>query len=546
MIAARSCAGITGLAAIIACIGGCGGGSDMGSSGGSGASSPGSSGTTDVLTYHYDQMRTGQNLHETVLTPANVNGGSFGLLRILPADDPVDAAPLIVTGITIGGSAHTVVYLATERDSVYAYDADTGASLLHISLLGAGETPSGTHSCPQVQPEIGITSTPVIDRSIGPHGTLYVVAMSEDSNGTYHQRLHALDLTTLADRVAPTEIEATYPGNGPNSSSGVLRFDPGQYKERGALLAVNGQVYTVWASHCDEQPYNGWVMAFDEATLAPTAVLNYTPNGVQGAIWDVAGLAADANGVLYGMAGNGTFDTALTTAGFPAHSDYGNTVMRIASTASSLSITDYFAASNTVAESVGDVDLGSGSPMVLPDQTDASDATRHLLVGCGKDGNVLLLDRDSLGKFNAGASPAYQQLSSLLPGGLFAAFAYFNGSIYVADVGGTLKAFALNQALLPASPSSQSTDTFAYPGTSPSISANGSANAIVWALHSGGGAAVLRAYNPANLAEAYYDSTKAANGRDAFGLGEKFITPVVANGKVFVGTPNGVAEFGLL
>jgi hypothetical protein len=437
--------------------------------------------------------------------------------------------------------------VATEHDSIYAYDADSGTALLHVSLLAAGETPSDTHSCSQVQPEIGITSTPVIDRSVGPNGTLFVIAMSEDSNGTYYQRLHALDLTTLADRMPATVVQATYPGSGPNSASGLLTFDPGQYKERGALLAVNGQIYTVWASHCDYMPYNGWVMAYDEATLAQTAVLNYTPNGTQGAIWNVAGLVADANGTLYGMAGNGTFDTTLTSAGFPAQSDYGNTVMKIASTATSLSVTDYYAAGNTVAESVADVDLGSGSPLVLPDQTDASGATRHLIVGAGKDGNVLLLDRDSLGKFGASTETAYQRLSGALPGGLFSAFAYFNGSIYVADVGGSLKAFALSGAQLPASPSSQSQDTFGYPGSSPSVSANASTNAILWALTSGtGGAAVLHAYNPANLAQEYYDSTQAASARDAFGNGEKYITPVVANGKVFVGTPNGVAVFGLL
>jgi hypothetical protein len=565
MIAALRRAGIFCPIAVAACLAACGGGGGMSgssvsalgnssgsSSGGSstGSSSSGSSSAatgTDALMYHYDAMRTGQNLTETVLTPANVNSTKFGLLRTLPADDPVDATPLIATGVTIAGSAHTVVYVATEHDSVYAYDADTGTMLLHVSLLAAGETPSGTHSCGQVQPEIGITATPVIERAVGANGTLFVVAMSEDSNGTYYQRLHALDLTTLADREPATVIQATYPGSGPNSVNGVLTFAPGQYKERGALLALNGQIYTVWASHCDYMPYNGWLIAYDEATLAQTAVLNYTPNGAQGAIWNVAGLAADSNGTLYGMVGNGTFDTTLTSAGLPNQSDYGNTVMKIASTASSLSITDYYAAGNTISESVADVDLGSGSPMVLPDQTDASGATRHLMVGAGKDGNVLLLDRDSLGKFSASADTAYQKLTSLLPGGLYAAFAYFNGSIYVADVGGSLKAFALSQALLPASPTSQSSDTFGYPGSSPSISANGSSDAILWALTSStGGAAVLHAYNPANLSQEYYDSTQAASGRDAFGNGEKYITPVVANGKVFVGTPSGVAVFGLL
>ena len=513
----------------------------------SSSSSSGASAGTDVLTYHYDVMRTGGNLAETVLTPANVTSATFGLLRVLPADSAVDAAPLIATAVTIGGAVHNVVYVATENDSVYAYDADTGTALLQVSLLASGETPSDTRSCSQVQPAIGITSTPVIDRSIGTNGTLFVVAMSKDSSGVYHQRLHALDLTTLTDRVAAADIAATAAGSSPNGSGGTVTFGPGDYKERGALLAANGQIYTSWASHCDDSPYNGWIIAYSEATLAQTAILNYTPNGSQGGIWNVGGLAADSAGAVYAMAGNGTFDTTLTSAGFPNQADYGNTVMKLASTATSLSVTDYWTASNTVSESNGDVDLGSGSPLLLPDQTDASGTVHHLFIGAGKDGNVLLLDRDSLGKFNASTSTAYQRVTSLLPGGLFSAFAYFNGSVYTADVGGSLKAFTLTAALLPASPTSQSTATFGYPGSSPSISANGTTNAIVWTLNSSpGGAAVLHAYNPANLQQEYYNSTQAANSRDAFGNGEKYITPVVANGKVFLGTPNGVAVFGPL
>jgi len=510
------------------------------------SSSGGAGAATDVLTYHNDTMRTGQNLTETTLTPSNVNSSTFGLLRILPADNPVDAAPLIASRVTIGGSVHNVIYAATENDTVYAYDADSGAALLKVSLLPSGETPSGTHSCQQVQPQIGITATPVIDRGVGANGTLYVVAMSEDSSGNYYQRLHALDLTTLADRVPAVVVQASVAGSGPNSSNGVLTFQGGQYKERGALLAVNGQIYTSWGSHCDDLPYNGWIIAYSESNLAQTAVLGYTPNGTQGAIWDVAGLAADSSGAVYGLAGNGTFDATVTAAGFPTLSDYGNTALKLTATASTLTVADYYAASNTVSESAGDVDLGSGSPLLLPDQTDATGTTRHLMIGAGKDGNLLLLDRDNLGKFNAGTNTAYQRLAGALPGGLYSAFTYFDGTVYTADVGGTLKAFALTQALLPASPTSQSSAKFDYPGSSPAVSANATSNAILWTvLSSASGAAVLHAYNPANLAQEYYNSTQAADGRDAFGNGEKFITPVIANGKVFVGTPGGVAVFGV-
>jgi hypothetical protein len=526
------------------------GGSGVSSSSGASASSSGGtvgSGTTDVLTYHNDTMRTGQNLTESTLTPANVTSASFGLLRILPADDPVDATPLIASQVLIGASLHNVVYVASEHDSVYAYDADTGTALAHVSLLAAGETPSDTHSCTQVQPEIGITATPVIDRGIGANGTLFVVAMSEDSSGKYYQRLHALDLATLADRLPAVAIQATATGSGPNGSGGVQTFVPGNYKERGALLAANGQIYTVWASHCDDNPYNGWIIAYNETTLTQSAVLNYTPNGTMGAIWNVAGLAADSAGTLYGLTGNGSFDTTLTSTGFPNQGDYGNTVLKLTSTATSLTVSDYFAASNTVAESTQDIDLGSGSPMLLPDQTDASGATRHLLIGAGKDGNMLLLDRDNLGKFNPSTNQAYQIVNGALPGGMRSAFAYFNGSIYANDPGGPLRAFTLNAAQLPATASSQSPSNFGYPGTSPAISANGTSNAIVWGVVSNTSArAVLHAYNPANLQQEYYNSAEAAGGRDNFGNGEKFITPVIANGKVFVGTPSGVAVFGLL
>jgi hypothetical protein len=505
------------------------------------------SATTDVLTYHNDTMRTGQNLTETTLTPANVTSATFGLLRTLPADDPVDATPLIASQVSIGGSMHNVVYVVTEHDSVYAYDADTGAALAQVSLLAAGETPSDTRSCTQVQPEIGITATPVIDRSIGPNGTVFVVAMSEDSSGNYFQRLHALDLASLADRLPAVAIQATATGSGANASGGVQTFSAKFYKERGALLAANGQIYTVWASHCDDNPYNGWVIAYNETTLAQSAVLNYTPNGTMGAIWNVAGLAADSAGAIYGLTGNGSFDTTLSGTGFPSQGDYGNTVLKLSASSSTLTVSDYFAASNTVAESTQDMDLGSGSPMLLPDQTDASGTTRHLLIGAGKDGNLLLVNRDNLGKFSASANQAYQIINSELPGGLRSAFAYFNGTVYAADAGGSLKAFVLNQALLPATPTQQSSAVYPYPGTSPAISANGSSNAIVWAVVSGtGAAAVLHAYNPANLQLEYYNSTQAVGGRDAFGDGEKFITPVIANGKVFVGTPTGVAVFGLL
>jgi hypothetical protein len=503
-------------------------------------------GKTDVLTYHYNAMRSGENLTETVLTPANVTSATFGKLRTLSADGVVDAAPLVVTQLTFAGVVHSnVVYIATEHDSIYAYDAETGAALAHVSLLGTGEETSDTRSCDQVEPEIGITATPVIDRSVGPNGTIFVVAMSKNiSSGAYIHRLHALDLVTLQERPSsPVVIQATYPG-----SAGA--FVPGQYKERGALLLQQGQIYTSWASHCDHPAYNSWIMAYSETTLAQTAVLDLTPNasgGDNGGIWDVTGLAVDSTGAFYTLIGNGQFDSTLTGAGFPNQQDYGNAAVKLTQSGSTLTVSDYFATSNTVTQSQADTDLGSGSPLLIADQVDAGGATRQLMLAAGKDSNLYLLDRTNMGKFNANSNGIYQQLSGVVSGGSFSAPVYFNGSIYLAGVGSPLKQFKFAQALLPATPTSQSAASFAFPGTSPSISANGSTNGIVWAAESNkSSAAVLHAYNPVNLAVEYYNSGQAAGGRDSYGNGNKFVTPVVANGMVFVGTPTGVAVFGLL
>ncbi len=512
------------------------------SSSSSGSTSSGGTSSTDVLTYHNDSMRTGQNLTETTLTPANVTSASFGLLHLLAADGLVDAAPLVVSQLSIGGALHNVVYVATENDSVYTYDADSGTLLTQVSLLANGEVPSDSRSCTQVVPQIGITSTPVIDRSAGPNGTMYVVAMSKDSGGTYYQRLHALDLVTLADRMTPVAIQATYPG--------APAFVPDQYKERGALLLAQGQVFTVFASHCDGGSYNGWIMAYNAATLAQTAAIDLTPKGNQGGIWDVAGLALDSTGSIYTLLGNGTFDTTLT-AGFPVNQDYGNAAVRLTLSGTTFTVADYFTSWNTTAQSNADTDLGSGSPLLIPDQVDSTGTTRHLMLAAGKDMNLYLLNRDNMGKYNGNAGTStdliYQELPAALSNKMFSAPVYFNGSIYFADAGGTLKQYAFSAATLPAVATSNSATSYGYPGASPAISANGSSNAIVWAVESSvGSAAVLHAYNPANLAVEYYNSTQAAASRDAFGNGNKYITPVIANGKVFVGTPSGVAVFGLL
>jgi hypothetical protein len=500
--------------------------------------------TVNVLTYHNDVARTGQNLSESTLTTANVKSASFGMVGNLSVDAGVDAELLYVSNVTLGGGVHNVVYVVTENDSVYAFDADTFAQLWHVSALGANETASDNRGCGQVSPIIGITATPVIDLSAGTHGEIFVVAMSLDNNGNYHQRLHALDLTTGGEiGGSPVTVQATFP-----STNGMTAFDPKQYKERAALLLLNGVIYTTWASHCDDGPYQGWIMGYNEKTLAQSSVLNVTPNGSEGAIWMAGdGPAADSSGNIYFLDANGTFDDTLNSNGFPEHGDYGNAFIKISTADISLSVADYFTMFNTDSESNADEDLGSGGEMLLPDLQDGQGTTWQLAVGAGKDGHIYVANRNLMGKFNTNNDSAiYQEIDSNgLSGGVWSMPAYFNNAVYYGAVSDHLRAFSIANAKLSVPASSLSASSFGYPGTTPSISANGSANGIVWAVENNGGGGVLHAYDATNLGTELYNSNQAANNRDHF-ADNKFITPMIANGKVYVGTPNGVAIFGLL
>jgi hypothetical protein len=460
-------------------------------------------------------------------------------------DGLVDAQPLYLSQLPLAGVAHNVVFAATEHDSVYAFDAGTGTILWKVSLLGAGETTSDDRGCSQVTPEIGITSTPVIDRQAGAHGTIFLVAMTKDASSGYHQRLHALDITTGQETTgSPIEITASF---------GATTFAPGQYKERAALLLSNGAIYTTWASHCDAGPYGGWIVALSESTLAITGVLNVAKDASgsgfasQGpSIWmSGGGPAADADADVYVLTANGRFDTTLDVAGFPSGGDYGNSFVKISSSSGTLAVADYFTMSGEVAESSGDVDLGSGGVMLLPDMSDATGAVRQLAVGAGKDGNLYVVDRNDMGKFTSVGNNIWQQLTGALGGGVWATPAYFNSSIYYGPQGGPLMAFSVTHALLSNAPASQSSTHFTYPGTFPVVSANGSANGIVWAYENTS-PAVLHAYSAADIATELYNSNEASNGRDQFGAGNKYVVPVVADGKVFVATTNSVAVFGLL
>ena len=498
----------------------------------------------DVTTYKNDLNRSGQNLAESALTLTNVASSTFGLLRLLPVDGRVDAQPLYLSALSAAGGTFNTVFVATEHDSVYAFDSDSGAILWHVSLLGTGEMPSDNRGCGQVTPEIGVTSTPVIDRAAGAHGTIFVVAMSIDGSSNYHQRLHALDVATGAELLSgPVEISASFPNTGTATSS----FDAKSYEERAALLLSNGTIYTSWTSHCDNSPYGGWIITYAESSLTRNGILNIAANSSAGpAIWMAGGgPAVDASGNIYLLSANGAFETTLDANGFPSNQDFGNSFLKISNASAGLRVLDYFTMSNEVAESNADQDLGSGGGLLLPDMMDSTNTVRHLMVGAGKDGNIYVVDRDSMGKFNASSNQNYQTLNSALPGGIWSTPAYFNGTVYYADVSGTLKAFAISSAKLASAPQSQSATQFVYPGTAPSVSANGSANGIVWA-HENASTAVLHAYDATDLAHELYNSNQAAANRDQFGTGNKYITPAVADGKVFVGTTNAVAVFGLL
>jgi hypothetical protein len=500
---------------------------------------------TDVITYHNDIARTGQNTTESKLTQANVNSTTFGLLRNLSVDGKVDAEPLYLSQLSVAGTAHNVVFIATEHDSVYAFDADTGAQLWKVSLLGSGETTSDNRGCGQVSPEIGITSTPVIDRSAGAHGILYAVAMSKNGS-TYFQRLHALDVTTGAElEGGPIAIQATYPGTGDNSSGGQVVFDPKQYKERAALLLLNGVIYTSWASHCDFSPYTAWVMGYNQTTLAQTSVLNLTPNGHEGSIWQSGGgLAADPQGNIYLLMANGTFETTLDVNGFPNQQDYGNGSVKLSTTGGNLKVADYFDMSNTVSESGIDADLGSGGPMVLPDLNFGTGGILNLAVGAGKDGNIYVVNRNNMGKFSPTANNVYQELPGALPIGVWGVPAYFNNTVYYCDQNSTLKSFSIVNGKLSTAPGHTGA-SFTYPGVLPSVSANGASNGIAWAIENTA-TAVLHAYVASDLTQELFNSNQASGGRDHFGAGNKFITPMIADGKVFAATTNSVAVFGLL
>jgi hypothetical protein len=506
----------------------------------------------NITTYHYNNSRTGQNIHETTLTPALVNVSSFGKLFSQPVDGQVYAEPLVVHNLLIDGiGTHTVVYVATENDSVYAFDGNnntgTNASpLWHVNFTnpatGITTVPYTDLGDSAISPQIGITSTPVIDVT---NLTLYVVAATKE-NGVYFQRLHALDIRTGAEKFGgPVAISASVPGTGSNSSNGYVSFDPFRSNQRPGLLLLNGVVYIAWASHGleDEYPYHGWVIGYNATTLAQAAAFCVTPNGDQGGIWQSGdGLAADDLGNIYFMSGNGTFDASA------GGSDYGMSYVRLKTSATgALTVADYFTPFSALKESSEDMDLGSGGAMLLPYQTGATKPS--LAVGAGKDGNLYLVNREKMGEYNTKSNSQIVQFISQAFAGhnVYSTPAYWQGYLYYWATHDYLRIFQMSNGLIGTTPVATSSYLLPMPGASPVISSNGSTNGIVWALNTTPvpvGPAVLHALNALTAVELYNSSQNAT--RDQAGNAVKFTLPTVANGKVYVGTQTELDVYGLL
>ena len=502
-----------------------------------------------VTTYHNDNLRSGQNLHETTLTPSQVNVSTFGKLFSQPVDGQIYAQPLVVANLQIvGKGTHTVVYVATENDSVYAFDGNnnTGSNanpLWQVSFIdpakGITPVPSTDLGTNMISPMIGITGTPVIDLS---NKTLYVVAATKE-NGAYYQRLHALDITTGAEKFGgPVEISAVVKGTGASSVKGYVHFDPFRSNQRAALLLVNGFVYIAWASHGFETvyPYHGWVMAYNETTLHLAGAFCVTPNGDQGGIWQSgSGLAADTLGNIFFMVGNGTFDAH--TGG----SDYGMSYVKLSS--NTMKVTDYFTPFDEAQESVADLDLGSGGALLFPYQSGSLHP--YIAVGAGKDGSLYLVNRQNMGGFNAKGNLILQQITNAFAGHpVYSTPAYWQGYLYYWATYDNLRIFQVSNGLVGTTPIATSNYSLASPGATPVISANGTTNGIVWALDTSksltSGPAVLHALDAQTAAELY--NTTLSSTRDQAGNAVKFAIPTVANGKVYVGTATELDVYGLL
>ncbi len=508
-----------------------------------------------VYTFHNDLARSGQNLHEYALTPTFVSSGKFGKVWSCAVDGEIYAQPLYAANLSIGGANHNVVFVATEHDSVYAFDADSPACttywVIHLVSSTVTSIPSGDTGCGDIQGEIGITGTPVIDPA---SQTLYFVAATKEG-GAWFQRLHRVSLSTgLEQSGSPVTVTAT----------GVYNaFDPLKNNQRGALALANGYIYIGWSSHCDVTPYTGWIMNFDANSLTPTAAAPVTPNtaGGRGGIWMSGGApASDSSGSVYLSTGNGSFAyTSNSPTPVPSGIDLSMSFIKFNST--SLAVQDFYSPANEATWSGQDMDISSSGVIVLPDGAGPS-AHPDLLFGSDKQAHLWLLDRSSMGGFNTAVNPAVQQvpLSPASCGGtecVFSTPAYYQGVIYIGNSNGYIVALPLAGGILGvnaqtgyAASSSQSADFYGFPGPTPAISATPNGGAILWALDdsqngtngAATGPAVLHAYDATNLGTALYSSSTIST--DAAGNAIKFVAPIIANGRVFVAASRQFTVYG--
>jgi hypothetical protein len=542
---------------------------------------------TGVFTYHNDLARDGVNMQEYSLNPTTVKAATFGKLTSCPTDGAVYAQPLWVPAVTLSDGPHNLLLVATQHDTITAFDADSNPCVTRwsVNLLdtlhggSANETPiiwNDVGACyGDIYPEVGVTGTPVIDPATN---TIYLVSSSEVgtsggncsfNSGTFHRRLHALDLATGSEKFnGPVSIAASVPGMGDGAS--VVNFDPQKHHQRSGLALANGKVYVPWSAHEDAQPYHGWLMGYSAADLSQApSVFNTTPNGGLGGIWAGGGAPAiDSTGDVYVSTGNGIFDANATIMPF---NDYGDSLLRLrpfngtTSNGKNLELVDWFTPYDQLNLANYDTDLGSGAIVLLPDQATSH---THLLVHVGKEGVAYLIDRDDMGFFNAADNSQIVQSFPVASYGLWGTPALWDNTLYTGGQGEGLKQFTFDttSGLFDPALASQSSQVYGYTGTTPSVSSQGTSNGIVWTLDislygyaspSAGtncyvapppaactGPAVLHAYDATNLSTELWNS--AANSRDKAGNAVKFVTPTIANGKVYVGTRTEVDVYGLL
>jgi hypothetical protein len=497
-----------------------------------------------MLTWHNDLARTGQNLQETVLTPANVNSKTFGKLFSFLVDGQIFGQPLYVYNVAIPGKGtYNVIYVTTENDSVYAFDADgvNTTALWYDSFIdpSKGITPmscadTGADPCPFAS-VIGITGTPVIDPS---SGTLYLVAATKE-NGKFVNRLHALDITSGAEKFGgPVRIEASVPGTGAGNKHGVVSFEAHHELQRPGLLLLNEVVYLSWASFGDVAPFHGWILGYGSGSLSQTAVFNSTPNGSDGGVWQSgAAPSVDAAGHIYLITANGTFD--INKGG----SDWGDSFLKFDA---SLAVLDYFTPYDQRRLSKNDLDLGSGAGLLLPPQ---SGKFPNEMVSAGKEGLIYLVNRSHMGKFDSQRNNVIETVRGSA-NGYWSSAAYWNNTVYYSGREDFLSQYALSKGLLSKSPVYRAPTKFPA-GSTPSVSANGSANGIVWAIErlpkvkNVFPPEVLHAYDATNVSQELYNSNQAGT-RDVLGPGITFSVPTVMNGKVYVGTGSELDVLGLL